>query len=32
MADFSVFEDAEEEYKRLSDTLRARVANLAESE
>lgn len=31
MADYSVFDDAEQEYKRLADTLRARVANVGES-
>lgn len=31
MTDFSVFEDAEQEYKRLSDTLRARVSDCGDS-
>jgi len=30
MGDYAVFEDAEQEYKRLSDTLRARVASLGD--
>lgn len=31
MADYSIFNDAEQEYKRLSDTLRARVSECGDS-